>query len=47
MGAIYGLYGAFAIGIVAALFGGTRTQISRTDWTYDGCHRIGCRLRHG
>ena len=28
MGAIYGLYGAFAIGIVAALFGGTRTQIS-------------------
>ena len=28
MGAIYGLYGAFAIGIVAALFGGTPTQIS-------------------
>lgn len=28
MGAIYGLYGAFAIGIVAAVFGGTPTQIS-------------------
>lgn len=28
MGAIYGLYGAFAIGIVAAIFGGTPTQIS-------------------
>ena len=28
MGAIYGLYGAFAIGIVAALFGGTVAQIS-------------------
>ncbi len=28
MGAIAGLYGAIALGILAALFGGTRTQIS-------------------
>lgn len=28
MGAIAGLYGAIALGILAAMFGGTRTQIS-------------------
>ena len=28
LGAIYGLYGAFALGIVAAIFGGTPSQIS-------------------
>lgn len=28
LGAIYGLYGAFALGIVAAIFGGTNSQIS-------------------
>ncbi len=28
LGAIYGLYGAFALGIVAAIFGGTSSQVS-------------------
>ena len=28
LGAVAGLYGAIALGIVAALFGGTKTQIS-------------------
>lgn len=28
LGAIYGLYGAFALGIVAAIFGGTASQVS-------------------